>query len=53
MRKSLVFMVLLSFLVSFSYGCATKGYVKEQNDSLAERINKLEADSASSKAAAE
>ena len=53
MRKSLVFMVLLSFLVSFSYGCATKGYVKEQNDSLAERISKLEADSASSKAAAE
>lgn len=39
-------MMLLSFLVSFSYGCASKGYVKEQTDSLAGRIDKLEAGNA-------
>lgn len=42
MKKSVVIMMLLSFLVSFSYGCASKGYVKEQTDPLADRINKLE-----------
>ena len=53
MKKSVVIMVLLSFLVTFSYGCASKSYVKEQNDALADRINKLEASSASNKADAE
>ena len=30
-------------LLLFSFGCATKEYVKEQVDPLADRINKLEA----------
>lgn len=47
MKKSIVIMMLLSFLVAISYGCASKGYVKEQTDPLAERINKLETSCAS------
>ncbi len=53
MKKSVVIMLALSFLVSFSYGCASKSFVKEQNDSLADRISKLEASNASNKADAE
>lgn len=46
LKKSVVIMVLMSLLVSFLYGCASKGYVKEQTDSLTGRINKLETSNA-------
>jgi len=43
MRKSLALLVSLSILLVFSYGCATKDYVKQQIDPLVDRISKLEA----------
>jgi len=42
-KKSIVLMILLSFALIISYGCASKGYVKQQTDPLVDRINKLEA----------
>ena len=41
MKKALL-LVFMGLLL-FSFGCATKEYVKEQVDPLADRINKLEA----------
>jgi len=41
MKKAL-FLVFTGVLL-FSFGCATKEYVKEQVDPLADRISKLEA----------
>ena len=43
MRKSLALLVVLSILLVFSYGCASKDYVKQQIDPLVDRISKLEA----------
>ena len=43
MRKSLALLMTLSILLVFSYGCATKDYVKQQIDPLVDRISKLEA----------
>ncbi len=47
MKKSLGFMVLLSSLWGLFSGCASQDYVTEQVAPLAERISKLEANSAS------
>ena len=43
MRKSLALLLTLSVLLVFSYGCASKDYVKQQMDPLVDRISKLEA----------
>lgn len=42
MRKSFAMLLALSILSVFSYGCATKDYVKQQIDPLVDRISKLE-----------
>ena len=53
MKKSIVLLVLLSFLLVMSYGCATKEYVKEQIDALsAECCGKSEAAAERAEAAA-
>jgi hypothetical protein len=41
MRK--VGLLLMSLLLLFSFGCATKDYVRQQIEPLVERISKLEA----------
>jgi len=45
-KKSVALMMLLSFLLVSLVGCATESYVKQQITPLADRINKLEATSA-------
>ncbi len=42
MRRSLVVIILSSFLLVLSYGCAQKDYVQQQIEPLVDRINKLE-----------
>ncbi|HYA26906.1 MAG TPA: Lpp/OprI family alanine-zipper lipoprotein [Thermodesulfovibrionales bacterium] len=43
MKKTLSLLAVLSILAGFSYGCASKEYVKQQIDPLVDRISKLEA----------
>ncbi len=43
MRKSIALVGTLVMIMAFSYGCATKDYVKQQTDPLMDRISKLEA----------
>ena len=43
MKRSFTLMILTSFLLVFSYGCASKDYVRQQIEPLVDRINKLEA----------
>jgi len=43
MKKSMVFMLLMSLVLVISYGCASKDYVRQQTDPLADRISRLEA----------
>ncbi len=49
MKKALLVIPLLSLLF---WGCATRDYVKQQVDPLADRISKLEAKDCCSKAEA-
>jgi hypothetical protein len=42
-KRSFALMILTSFLLVFSYGCASKDYVRQQIEPLVDRINKLEA----------
>lgn len=43
MRKFILLLAAFTLLSFFSYGCATKDYVKQQVDPLVDRISKLEA----------
>ncbi len=43
MKRLMLLLATLSFLLVSSYGCATKEYVKQQIDPLVDRISKLEA----------
>jgi hypothetical protein len=43
MRKVILLLGAFTILLFFSYGCATKDYVKQQVDPLVDRISKLEA----------
>jgi hypothetical protein len=43
MRKFVLLLAAFTVLSFFSYGCATKDYVKQQVDPLVDRISKLEA----------
>lgn len=38
-----IILLIVAVLFVFSFGCATKDYVKQQIDPLADRISKLEA----------
>ena len=44
MRKIVLLLGAFTILSFFSYGCATKDYVKQQVDPLVDRISKLEAE---------
>ncbi len=43
MRKVIVLFGAVAVLSFFSYGCATRNYVRQQVDPLLDRISKLEA----------
>ncbi len=49
MKKVVLLFGAVAILSFFSYGCATKDYVKQQVDPLLDRISKLEAASQSMK----
>lgn len=53
MKRSLLFLVTIGFLLVLSSGCATKDYVKQQMEPLLDRTSKTEATAQDAKKTAE